>query len=102
MADKIAASGLGDTPGLEQEPLRLDYKLETPEDRTALVYKIIEQTPSEKLTPRYLEILADYIVFAAEKQDRKERKKTQSTSGNTDILTPNRIVILNDRKISFK
>ena len=102
MADNIAASGLGDIPGLEQEPLRLDYKLETPEDRTALVHKIIEQTPSEKLTPRYLEILADYIVFAAEKQDRKERKNTQSIIGKSDILTPNRMVTVNERETSFE
>ena len=85
-----------------EKVIKLDYTLETPEERTALVTKIVEQTPVERLTPRYLEILADYIVFAAEKQDRKERKKTQTRIGKSDILTPNRMALVNLRETSFE
>ena len=38
--------------------LRLDYYIESPEERNELVKKIIAQTPPEKLTNKYLEILA--------------------------------------------
>ena len=47
--------------------LRLDYYIESPEERNELVKKIIAQTPPEKLTNKYLEILADYIIFAMTK-----------------------------------
>lgn len=53
--------------------LKLDYTIESPEERTALVNKIVESLPPEKLSNRYLEILADYIVFAMDKQEKKER-----------------------------
>jgi hypothetical protein len=33
-----------------------------------LVEKIIENTPQEKLTNKYLEILANYIIFAMTKK----------------------------------
>ena len=49
--------------------IKLDYTLESPEERKALVEKIIEETPN--LSPRYLEILADYLVLCMEKQERK-------------------------------
>ena len=40
--------------------IKLDYTLETPEERNELVKQIIDQTPPEQLTNRYLEILTDY------------------------------------------
>ena len=46
-----------------QTTIKLDYSLETPEERNELVKKIINNTPSEQLTPRYLEILSDYIIY---------------------------------------
>ena len=44
--------------------IKLDYTLQSPTERNELVKKIIEQTPPEKLTNRYLEILTDYIISA--------------------------------------
>ena len=70
----------------------LDYKLESPEERKELVQKIIDNTPPEKLTNRYLEILTDYIVFAMDKEERKQKK----------ILTDNRMVTVNKRETSFE
>ena len=72
--------------------IRLDYKLETPAERNELVKKIVNETPPEKLTPRYLEILADYIIFAMDKEERRTRK----------IITDNRMVTINKRETSFE
>ena len=72
--------------------IRLDYKLETPAERNELVKKIVNETPPEKLTSRYLEILADYIIFAMDKEERRTRK----------IITDNRMVTINKRETSFE
>ena len=42
--------------------MKLDYILETPEERKVYVEKILEENPN--LPPRYLEYLADYILLA--------------------------------------
>ena len=74
------------------EYIKMDFSLETPEERKQKVEEIIANTPSEKLTPRYLEKLADYIVFAMDKQEKKQKK----------ILTENRMVTVNKRETSFE
>lgn len=71
---------------------RLDYTLQTPEERNELVKKIIDETPPEQLTNKYLEILTDYIIFAMDKEERKKKK----------ILTDNRMVTVNKRETSFQ
>ena len=78
----------------EQIPgyIKMDFSLETPEERTAKVKEIVEKTPPERLTPRYLEKLADYIIFAQDKQEKKEKR----------ILTDNRMVTVNKRETSFE
>lgn len=72
--------------------LQMDFSLETPEERNEKVKEIIANTPSERLTPKYLEKLADYIIFAMDKQERKTKK----------ILTDNRMVTVNKRETSFE
>ena len=74
------------------DSISLDYKLETPEERRDLVQKIIDNTPPNKLTNRYLEVLTDYIVFAMDKEERKKKK----------ILTENRKITVNKRETSFE
>ena len=71
---------------------KLDYTLESPEERNELVKKIIDETPPEQLTNRYVEILTDYIIFAMDKEERKSKK----------ILTDNRMVTVNKRETSFE
>lgn len=71
---------------------KLDYSLKTPEERNELVKKIIKETPYEQLTNRYLEILSDYIIFAMDREERKEKK----------VLTDNRMVTINRREVSFQ
>ena len=46
----------------DESYIKMDFSLETPEERNALVQKIIEQTPPEKLTHKYLEKLAHYDI----------------------------------------
>lgn len=71
---------------------KLDYTLQTPAERNELVKKIIDETPPEQLTHRYLEILTDYIIFAMDKEERKKKI----------ILTDNRMVTVNKRETSFE
>ena len=71
----------------------MDYTLKTPEDRNEHVKKIIANTPSEKLTPFYLDKLAEYILG---KDTVKERKETNS------IITLNRKLRMDEREISFE
>ena len=70
--------------------LKLDYSLDSPEDRKHLVEQILAETPNPNST--YLEYLADYLVLGMEKQERKEKK----------ILTENRMVTINKRETSFE
>jgi hypothetical protein len=70
--------------------IKLDYTLESPEERNELVKKIIEENPN--LNESYLETLADYLILCMEKQERKERK----------ILTDNRLTTVNKRETSFE
>ena len=70
--------------------IKLDYSLQTPEERNELVKKILEENPNP--SEKYLEILADYLVLCMEKQEKKERK----------ILTENRMATVNKRETSFE
>ena len=70
--------------------VKLDYSIESPEERKALVEKIIAEEPN--LQPNYLEVLADYLILCMEKQEKKERK----------ILTENRLSTVNKRECSFE
>ena len=70
--------------------IKLDYTLESPEERRELVNKILEECPDP--TPQYLETLADYLVLCMEKQEKKERK----------LLTENRMATVNKRETSFE
>ena len=69
---------------------KLDYTLESPEERKQLVEKILAETPDP--SPAYLETLADYLVLCMEKQERKERR----------LLTENRMATVNKRETSFE
>ncbi len=70
--------------------IKLDYTLDSPQDRNELVKKFLEENPDPG--EKYLEILADYLILCMEKQERKERK----------ILTDNRMMTVNKRETSFE
>ena len=70
--------------------IKLDYTLDSPEDRRKLVEQILEENPEPN--EAYLEILANYLVLCMEKQEKKEKK----------ILTDNRMSTVNKRETSFE
>ena len=67
----------------EDDHIKFDYTLETPEERNELVKKIIENTPPEKLTRRYLEAMSDYIILAFKKDIKEHKITTKSRLKNT-------------------
>ena len=74
------------------QDIKLDYSIESPKERNELVKKIIAESPPEKLTNKYLEILANYIIFAMSKEEKKKKI----------INTDNRMVTINKRETSFE
>lgn len=76
----------------ESQHKKLDYTIQDPLQRAQFVENLLKELPQEKLTERYKEILSDYIIFAMDKQERKERK----------ILTDNRMITVNKRETSFQ
>ena len=73
--------------------IKLDYSLESPEERNNLVQDLLNDLPEEEEpNSGYLEILADYLILCMEKQEKKERK----------ILTENRLVTINKRETSYE
>jgi hypothetical protein len=84
-----------DINGQQQEPqdyIKMDWNIESAEGRKAKVEEIIANTPPERLTSKYLEKMADYIIFAMDKEERKKKK----------ILTDNHMVTVNKREVSFE
>ena len=75
-----------------ESTIKLDYKLKTCEERAELVNKIVAQTPQEKLSHRYLEILGDYIMGGISKEEKKARL----------YMTDNRLITINRRETSFE
>ena len=70
--------------------IKLDYTLQTPEERNELVKEILKETPEPN--EKYLEILADYLVLCMEKQEKKQKQ----------ILTENRMTTVNKRETSYE
>lgn len=77
----------------EKEPIHLDYSLKTPQERSALVQRIIDTAPSSQLTNKYLEILSDYILDASLTKEDKKAKY---------ITTSNRQVTIDKRETSYE
>ena len=75
--------------------IKMDYSLDTSAARNEKVKEIIanlESTDPDKLTPRYLDRLAEYIVEPITKEERKQK----------NILTKNRMVTVNKRETSYE
>ena len=72
--------------------MKLDNSLKTIEERVEFTHKLIAETPDDKLSPRFLEIMADYILEALPKKEKQEKY----------ILTPNHMITINKREMSFE
>lgn len=77
---------------MDRENNKLDYTIQSPEQRLKKVNQIIQNTPAERLTPKYLESMADYLVFAITKEEKKKKL----------INTENRMITINKRETSFQ
>lgn len=75
--------------------IKLDYTLESVEERLALVEKFLEENPNPGA--QYLETLADYVILFAAKQEAKEQRKQQR-----ELITDNRLATINKRETSFE
>lgn len=73
--------------------IKLDYTLDSVEERVALVKKILEENPSPG--ERYLEVLSDYIILQAAKEDKKTKKEKF-------VITDNRAATINKRETSLE
>lgn len=74
---------------LEPKYTKLDYSLKTAKERADFVAKL----PKEQIkSKKYVEILADYIVSAMSKEEKR----------NKQILTDNRLITINKRETSYQ
>lgn len=82
-----------DTAAPQDKHIKMDYSLETVEDRVEKLNEIIANTPPEKLTPKYLDRMADYLIDLTLTKEEKKRKR---------IITPNHRITINKREMSFE
>ena len=73
--------------------IKMDWSIESPQERIELVEKIIANTPPERLTSLYLDKMAEYIIKPDTIKERREERQ---------ILTNNRMKVLNERETSFE
>lgn len=74
---------------------KLDYTIETPQERSAYIENLINNLTEEEkqyLSPSVLDHFGDYIIFAIDKEERKNKK----------ILTDNRLTTINKRETSYE
>ena len=92
MQEKNDNAILPEDDAIDTQELKLDYTIQSPEERNELVKKIVDSLPPQRLTNRYLEVLADYIIFAMTKEEKKSKQ----------INTDNRMITINKRQTSFQ
>ena len=92
MQEKNDNAILPEDDAVDTQELKLDYTIQSPEERNELVKKIVDSLPPQRLTNRYLEVLADYIIFAMTKEEKKSKQ----------INTDNRMITINKRQTSFQ
>ena len=69
---------------------KLDYTITSPEERNKIVQQILAENPNPNA--KYLEVLADYLVFCMLKEEKKR----------AGSLTPNRMTTINKRETSLE
>lgn len=76
----------------EEGYIKMDFSLTSAQERNEKVKEILANTPPEKLTPLYLNKLAEYIVEPITDQEKKEKR----------ILTSNMMVTVGKREVSLE
>ena len=59
----------------ESTYIKMDYDLPTAEERIEKLNEIIASTPPEKLTSKYLERMADYLIDVTIDKSEKKKKR---------------------------
>lgn len=78
--------------------MNLDYNLKTPEERVALVNKILADKTSDDISWQYKKCISDYLLFTQDKSQTKKEQKEQ----DYPVVTKNREVTVNKRQVSFE
>lgn len=78
--------------------MNLDFKLKTPEERVALVNKMLEGKTSDEISAQHMKFISDYLLFTQDKSQTKEEQKNQEYP----VVTKNREVTVNKRQVSFE
>lgn len=73
---------------------KLDYSIDSPQQRVEIVKQYCAETPSEELDSRTLEAFSNYIILAAEKEERR--------LGKIKALSANKQVTINKRETSLE
>lgn len=73
-------------------PIKLDFGLETIEERKALVEKILEENPNP--SEYYLDKMAEYLTMPLDRAEAKEQKRK--------IISANRRETINSHEISYE
>jgi len=76
----------------EDDYIKMDYTLLSAAERVEKAKEILANTPSSNLNPSYIEKISDYIIYAMDKEEKKQKK----------IITDNRMVTVNKRETSFE
>ena len=82
---------------MQHEYMELDFKLKTPEERTAHVRKVLSKADPDSLTQTYLNSMSDYILMVGDSGQTKKEKKSSAP-----IITNNRQVTVNKRQVSYE
>lgn len=72
--------------------IKMDYSLDSADARVQKVNEIIANTPSERLTPYYLDKLAEYITEPLTKEEKRQKY----------FYTRNQMETINKRETSFE
>lgn len=81
----------------------LDFSIIEPSERVEAVRAITEGNPDYPFKEYELEYLANYIVFAQEKKEKKEaRERGEHYSYKREIITPGRQPTIDKREISYQ
>lgn len=76
--------------------MQLDKTIESSQERTAYVKSLLSQPENQNLSNHMLEVLADYIIFATDKEAK------QMTKFDKQITSANRHITRNKRETSFQ
>lgn len=81
----------------------LDSTITNPQERKKIVEQIIDENPDYNFSEKELEYLADYLVYAQEKEEKRIAKENgESYHYKRELLTPGRRPTIEKRETSYQ